>query len=125
MVDERETKNMELMSLAAKIATEEMISAGKKKYFNTSIGAFMRKLSFTFRSMNADVRVEKSERNPEFVWSQVGQLKEEIERSSEARFEDERELLYLFEGVANSYREYVALRDDLDLEVEAGHSLGR
>jgi hypothetical protein len=59
------------------------------------------------------------------VWSLVKNVKDEIERSAEARFKDERDVLFLFEGVSNSYREYVALRDDVDLEVEAGRSFGR
>jgi hypothetical protein len=118
MVDDRETKNMELLSCAARMATEEVIASGKKKYFNTPIGTFMRKVAFTFQSMNVDVKVEKADRNPEYVWSLVKQVKDEIERSAEARFEDEGDTLYLFEGVSESYREYVAKRDDLDLEVE-------
>lgn len=125
MVDERETKNMELMSFAARMATDELITAGKKKYFNTPIGTFMRKVAYTFQSMNVDVKLEKGDRNPEYVWSLVKDVKDEIERSAEARFEDERDVLLLFEGVSNSYREYVALRDDVDLEVEAGRSFGR
>jgi hypothetical protein len=125
MIDERETRNMELMSFAAKTATDEMISAGKKRYFNSPIGSFMRKLSYVFQSMNVDVKLDKADRNPEFVWSLVREVKDEIERSADGRFEDERDALYLFEGVSRSFREYVALRDDLDLEIEAGRAFGR
>ena len=53
MVGERETRNMELMSLAARMAVDELIGAGKKRYFNTPIGAFMRTMSSVFQSMNA------------------------------------------------------------------------
>ncbi len=125
MVDERDTKNMELMSFAARMATDELMTAGKKKYFNTPTGTFMRKVAYTFQSMNLDVKLEKGDRNPEYVWSLVKDVKDEIERSAEARFEDVRDVLFLFEGVSNSYREYVGLRDDIDLEVEAGHTFGR
>jgi hypothetical protein len=125
MVEERDTRNMELMSFAARMATDEMISAGKKRYFNTPLGTFMRKLSYVFQSMNVDLKLDKVDRNPEYVWSLVKDVKDEIERSPDGRFEDERDVLYLFEGVSNSYREFVAMRDDLDLEIEAGRSLGR
>lgn len=125
MFDERETKNMELMSFAARMATDELMTAGKKKYFNTPIGTFMRKVAYTFQSMNLDVKLEKGDRNPEYVWSLVKDVKDEIERSAEVRFEDVRDVLFLFEGVSNSYREYVGLRDDIDLEVEAGRTFGR
>jgi len=71
------------------------------------------------------VKLDKEDRNPEYIWSLVKEIKDEIARSAEGRFNDEREVLYLFEGVSTSYREYVAMRDDLDLEGEAVHSLGR
>jgi hypothetical protein len=116
MVSDRETNIVEMLSFAAKKAVDEQMAANKKRYFNTPIGSFMRKVSYVFQSINVDLKVEKPEQNPEYVWSLVAEVKAEIERAAEGRFEDEQEVLYLLEGVSTVYREYVAMRDDIDLE---------
>jgi hypothetical protein len=125
MIEERDTEQMELISFAAKMALEERIGANKKSYFNTSLGSFMRNVLYVFQSINVDTKLDKGDRNPEYIWSLVNDVKAQIDRDQNGRFDDERDTLRLFEGVTTAYREYVARRDDIDLDEPAERSLGR
>lgn len=119
MIEERETRQMELIARTAKLYVDELLDSNARRYFNTSVGANLRNISHLFSSVRMDVLAEKEDRSSGFVWDRMKTVAADFERLGGKRTDAEGELKVLLADVAATYREYVALRDGLDLETES------
>lgn len=108
----QELKMLQIAVKAAHLYTDALIDANKKAYFNTPIGASVRNIRFTLQEMSIDLMEDFKEKSPEFTLKSIETVRSDVQRSHPDRFKNEKELLSIFNQLADEYTAYANSKEN-------------
>ncbi len=106
--------NQKLLDIALKGAflyADKLIETGRKEYFNTPIGSSVRNIRHALQAMRNDLHNE--DKSTSYVLDLIQRVRDDVTRSDPKRFENEQDLLSVFEDVSYEYIAFTILRDNV------------